>query len=101
VGGASDHGDFDSFVAAITSATVEVSRVKGVIDVHYVSPIEGDLRLGTSSGFKVNDVATPMRNHPRHSSPWGESCEFSSAYDLQVGDARVQINSLTGARSVS
>jgi hypothetical protein len=46
-------------------------------------------------------VVTPMRNHPRHSSPWGESCEFSSAYDIQAGDARVQINSLTGARVVS
>ena len=101
VGGASDHGDFDSFVAAITAATVEVTRVKGVIDVHYISPIEGALRLGTRSGFKVNDVVTPMRNHPRHSSPWGESCEFSSAYDIQAGDARVQINSLTGARVVS
>jgi len=101
VGGASDHGDFDSFVSAITAATVEVVRANGQIDVHYVSPVEGDLRLGTSSGFKVGGQATPLRNHPRHSSPWGESCEFSSAYDLKVGDARVQINSLTGARVVS
>ncbi len=101
VGGASDHGDFDSFFSAITSATVGVVRVKGVIDVHYVSAMEGDLRLGTSSGFKVDDQPTPMRDHPRHSSPWGESCEFSSAYDIAVDDSRVQINSLTGARLVS
>ncbi len=98
VGGASDHGDFDSFVAAITSATVEVVRTNGQIDVHYVSPVEGDLRLGTLSGFQVDGQATPLRNHPRHSSPWGESCEFSSYYDLQVDGARVRIDGTTGAR---
>ena len=83
---------------AITSATVEVVRTNGQIDVHYVSPVEGDLRLGTLSGFQVDGQATPLRNHPRHSSPWGESCEFSSYYDLQVDGARVRIDGTTGAR---
>jgi len=98
VGGASDHGDFDTFVEAITATTPEVVRAGGAIDVHYVSPIEGDLRLGTRSGFAVDGQATPLRDHPRHSSPWGEACEFSSAYDLTVGDARVRIDGTTGAR---
>ena len=98
VGGASDHGDFDSFVEAITASTPEVVRASGAIDVHYVSPIEGDLRLGTRSGFAVDGQATPLRDHPRHSSPWGEACEFSSAYDISDGDARVRIDGTTGAR---
>jgi len=98
VGGATEHGDFDTFVDSITAATVEVVRASGQIDVHYVSPVEGDLRLGTSTGFKVGGQATPMRDHPRHSSPWGESCEFSSFYDLKVGDNRVRIDGTTGAR---
>ena len=98
VGGASDHGDFDSFVEAITASTPEVVRAGGAIDVHYVSPIEGDLRLGTRSGFAVDGQATPLRDHPRHSSPWGEACEFSSAYDISDGDARVRIDGTTGAR---
>ena len=83
---------------SITAATVEVVRSNGQIDVHYVSPVEGDLRLGTLSGFKVGGQATPLRDHPRHSSPWGESCEFSSFYDLKVGDNRVRIDGTTGAR---
>lgn len=101
VGGASDHGDFDSFVEAITASTPEVVRASGAIDVHYVSPIEGDLRLGTRSGFAVDGQATPLRDHPRHSSPWGEACEFSSAYDISDGDARVRIDGTTGARVLS
>ena len=98
VGGASDHGSFDSFVEAITATTPEVVRASGAIDVHYVSPTEGDLRLGTRSGFVVDGRATPLRDHPRHSSPWGESCEFSSAYDLHDGDVRVRIDGTSGAR---
>lgn len=98
VGRAADHGDFSSFVDAITNAEIGTTRSPGRIDVRYVSPIEGVLTFGTQGDFKVGGITTPLRNHPRHSSPWGESCEFSSFYDLTVGDARVRIDGTTGGR---
>ncbi|MFM7070114.1 MAG: hypothetical protein ACKOYM_11735, partial [Actinomycetes bacterium] len=101
VGRAADHGDFDSFVDAVTNAEVTVTRGPGRIDVRYVSPVEGLLEFGSWSDFKVGGVVTPLRDHPRHSSPWGTSCEFSSYYDLHVGDARVQINGATGGRQLA
>ncbi len=101
VGRAADHGSFAAFVSAITSATVQVSRAPGQISVRYVSPTEGELRFSTRGGFTVDGVDTPLRDHPRHSSPWAEQCHLSRAFDIARGDARLQIDFATGARRVS
>jgi hypothetical protein len=78
-----------------------VSRAPGQISVRYVSPTEGELRFSTRGGFTVDGVDTPLRDHPRHASPWAEQCHLSRAFDIREGDARLQIDFATGARRVS
>lgn len=101
VGRAADHGSFAAFVDAITSAQVEVTRTGGHLSVRYVSPTEGELRFGTRGGFTVDGVDMPLRDHPRHSSPWAEQCHLGRGFDVQQGGARLQLDFTTGARRVS
>jgi hypothetical protein len=101
VGRAADHGSFAQFVAAITSAPVEVTRSGARISVRYVSPTEGELRFGTQDPFVVNGVDTPLRDHPRHSSPWAEQCHLGEGFDISEGGARLQLDFTTGGRRVS
>ena len=101
VGRAADHGSFAGFVAAIASAIVEITRSGSEIAVRYVSPTEGDLRLATSGGFTVDGIATPLRDHPRHGSPWSQECHLEEGFEIADGDASLRINFTTAARRVS
>ena len=101
VGRRADHGSFAAFVAAITAATVEVTRGGAEIAVRYVSPTEGELRFGTTGPFSVGGIDTPLRNHPRHSSPWAEQCHLVEGFDISNGGARLQLDFTHGARRVS
>jgi hypothetical protein len=101
VGRRADHGSFAAFVAAVTSATVEVNRLPGSISVRYVSPTEGELRFSTPGGFQVDGVPTPLRDHPRHSSPWAEECALGEGFDIRQGGSRLQLNFTTAGRRVN
>ncbi len=101
VGRAADHGSFASFVSACTAAVVEVTRAPGDVAVRYESPTEGELRLGIRTPFFVDGVETPLRDHPRHSSPWAEQCHLGQGFDISEGGARLQLDFTHAARRVS
>ena len=101
VGRKADHGSFAGFVSAISAATVEITRSGSSISARYVSPTEGDLRLGTSGGFTVNGVDTPLRDHPRHDSPWAQTCALEQGFDISKGGSRLRLNFATAGREVS
>ena len=101
VGRAADHGSFASFVSACTAAVVEVTRAPGDVAVRYESPIEGELRLGIRTPFFVDGVETPLRDHPRHSSPWAEQCHLGQGFDISEGGARLQLDFTPAARRVT
>ncbi len=101
VGRRADHGSFAAFVTAITNSlpTVEVDGSQLV--VRYASPTEGQLVFGTAASFSVNGVVQPLRDHPRHSSPWAEQCHLAEGFDIREGDARLSINFTTAGRQIS
>ena len=107
VGRAADHpalsgsAAFGAFVAAVTAAAPVVVRTGPEIDVTYTSPIEGTLRLGTQGGFSLDGTARPLRDHPRHSSPWAEQCALGKGMDISAGGSRLELNVGTGGRRVS
>ena len=101
VGRAADHGSFAAFVAAVTSSAPVAVRSPGRIDVSYTSPTEGELRFGTQGGFTVDGVATPLRDHPRHSSPWAEQCANGEGFDISDGSVRLQLDVARAGRRVS
>lgn len=100
VGRRADHGSFAAFVAAITGSAPTVQRIPGSVSVRYVSPTEGELRFGSSGPFTVDGTATPLRDHPRHSSPWAEQCQLVEAFDIREGDARLAMDFTTAGRTV-
>ncbi|MFZ4516829.1 MAG: twin-arginine translocation signal domain-containing protein [Microthrixaceae bacterium] len=101
VGRAADHGSFAAFVAAVAAAAPSVVRSPGRIDVTYVSPSEGELRFGTQGGFTVKGAASPLRDHPRHSSPWAEQCANGEGFDISDGEVRLQLDVAHAGRRVS
>ena len=101
VGGASEHGSFEAFVDAVSSATVEVVGIGGERTVRYVSPTEGELRFGVVGAFRVDGVEVPLRDHPRHSSPWAEQCAVVESFDIRDGDRRLVMDTTTAGRVVS
>ena len=85
----------------MTAAAPVVVRTGPEIDVTYTSPIEGTLRLGTQGGFSLDGTARPLRDHPRHSSPWAEQCALGKGMDISAGGSRLELNVGTGGRRVS
>lgn len=101
VGRAADHGSFANFVAAISSATVEIVRVGGQVTARFVSPTAGDLVLPSTGSFTLDGVDTALRDHPRHSSPWAEQCALGEGFDIRAGGARLELDVATASRRVS
>lgn len=100
-----DAGDFATFVAAVTSAPVEVVRPGGAEGngrrVRYVSPSQGELVYSVQGGFRVAGAQVQVKGHPRLSSPWGEVCHLGRYLELTEGDARLVIDFDKGAREVA
>ena len=69
--------------------------------MRYSSPTEGVLTFGTSGPFAVDGVVTPLRNHPRHRSPWGEVGALVEGFDVADGPHRLQIDVTRAARRVT
>ena len=101
VGRRADHGSFAGFVDAVTTANIEVVRTGQEVSVRFSSPSEGTLEFASTGGFSVEGVDSPLRDHPRHSSPWAEQCAFGEAIDINEGGARLQVDAATAARRVS
>jgi len=101
VGRAADYGDFATFVATMSAVTPTVSRLGATISVHYPSPSAGDLTFGSAAAFTVNGVATPLRDHPRHQSPWANTPALVEGFDITEGPSRLQIDFTHAARQVS
>jgi hypothetical protein len=101
VGRRAEAGTFGDFVAAVTSAVVEVTRGPGSVAVRYESPAEGELRFGSSGPFQVDGATVGLRDHPRHSSPWAEECALGEGFDISQGGSRLQLDLATGGRRVS
>ena len=101
VGRRADHGSFAGFVAAITAATPTVVHDGPEIVARYVSPTEGELALGTNTAFTRNGVVEPLRDHPRHSSPWAEQCSLAEGFDISEGGSRLTLNLQTAGRRLS
>ena len=99
-----DVGDFDDFVAAITSAPVEVTRPDGVGGdaqrARYVSPSQGELVFSAREGFSVDGATVALKDHPRHDSPWGEVCHLGTFLTLTDGDSSLAIDFDKGVREV-
>lgn len=98
-----DAGDFATFVAAVTSAPVEVVRPGGAEGrrVRYVSPSQGEVVYSLQQGLTVGGAAQQIKGHPRLSSPWGEVCHLGRYLELTEGDRRLVIDFDKGAREVS
>ncbi len=105
VGRRADAGDFAAFVAAVTSAPVEVVRPGGADGngrrVRYVSPSQGEVVYSLQQGLTVGGTAMQVKGHPRLSSPWGEVCHLGRYLELTEGDRRLVIDFDKGAREVS
>ena len=100
VGRQVDHGSFAAFVGAIATSAPAVTRTGGSMSVSYASPSAGELRLDDRGKFLVDGVATPLRDHPRHSSPWAEQCHLGEGFDIRDGDARLALDFTSGGRLV-
>jgi hypothetical protein len=101
VGRAADHGDFATFVERIAATAPTVTRGPGTIAVRYPSPTAGVLEFGSRGPFVVDGAEVPLRDHPRHSSPWAEVGALVEGLDVADGGHRLEIDFTHAARRVS
>ena len=105
VGRAADHGNFAAFVAAVAAAPPVVIHDGGtdstLVSVTYASPTEGTLAFSTRGGFSVDGIEAPLRDHPRHSSPWAEQCAEGPWFDIRDGQSRLVLDLAAGTRTAS
>ncbi len=102
VGRAADAGTFAEFVAAVTGAEVEVDRPGGGGQrARYVSPSQGELVFSAPGDFLVDGTVVPLRQHPRHESPWGEVCHLGRFLALTEGDSSLVIDFDKGTRELT
>lgn len=97
VGRAADAGSFAEFVAAVTSATPEVTGAGVARKVRYRSPSVGELAFGAVGAFTVDGREESLRNE-RLESPWGSVCHLGGFLDLTVEGQRYATDLATGAR---
>jgi len=97
-------GTFATFVDAIGSADVEVTRPGGADGygqrARYVSPSQGELVYSASRGLTVDGQQVAVKDHPRLDSPWGEVCHLGKFLTLSDGDSSLVIDFDKGAREV-
>lgn len=62
-------GNFDTFVAQITSAQVKVDG----LNVEYHSPGHGVIQFGWEGDFLVNGQAIPLTGYPRYDNPFAQT----------------------------
>lgn len=101
VGRRADAGSFGSFVDAIGSAEVEVTRTRhGRQRARYVSPTRGELVYSYGEGLQVQGQGVAVGDHPRLESPWGDVCHLGEFLELQRDGHSLTIDFDKGVREV-
>ena len=102
VGRAADHGSFASFVERLHrgggGGDPGPRRRGGPATCRRP---RASCAWGSARPFFVDGVETPLRDHPRHSSPWAEQCHLGQGFDISEGGARLQLDFTHAARRVS
>ncbi|WP_040493267.1 hypothetical protein [Ilumatobacter nonamiensis] len=101
VGNDEDDGDFDAFVAAITSSDPAVVRDDAGFAVDWTSPSSGSIEFSSTGAFVVDGSDQPLADHPRHESPWGTVEHESLQYRLSDGTHQWSVDFDSAERTVS
>jgi len=87
VGTSEDDGDLDTFVATLAANEPTVTRDDAGFSVAWVSPSSGRVEFASAGPFLVEGEEQPLRDFPRHDSPWGTVDHLATSYALEAGDA--------------
>lgn len=101
VGTATDDGDLDTFVAALTAHDPEVTRTAEGFDVSWTSPSAGPISFASTGPFVVDGVEQPIADFPRHESPWGMVEHLATTYALRTAGASWRTDFVERSREVS
>jgi hypothetical protein len=104
VGNAARWGDFDSFVAAVSAAPVEVQdlgTVAGVsrgFDVTYGSPTEGSMTFSWTGPLTVDGTEVPLHGTNRYDNPFGTTPFGETRVAISDGRTSLTVDPTTAHR---
>ncbi len=99
--GSDEGGTLDDFIAALTSADPSVVRDDTGFTVSWTSPSAGIVDFSSTGPFLIEGEEQPLRDFPRHESPWGGIEHLSRQYNLTAGDSTWSNDFDAMTRSVS
>lgn len=107
VGRSADYGEFESFVAAVTSREPAVTPLgeegdaSAGFDVSWESPSVGELTFGWDSPLTVEGEEVPIHGYARVESPWAAVPHLEPTFGVEAGDHVVELDFEAGTREVS
>jgi hypothetical protein len=99
LGRASDYADFDSFMAAISSAPLVADAES--LSVDYASPSQGRLVMSWDGPLTRDGIPVVVADYPRYESPYGSSAFPGEVISFEHEDQTLELNFADRDRRVS
>ena len=95
VGRKADDGSFESFIQAVSSASLSIRGLQ----VTYHAPGLGQVEFAWNGPLSLDGAAIPLQNYPRWDNPYLRADFNSSKFTIQYGELRLNLDFKENIRS--
>ena len=99
LGDAEEYGDFESFKAAIKSASLAADPQ--TLAISYDSPSQGTIEMSWTGAVLNNGVEVKLSNYDRYENPWSQSAFPAGEISFTHGDSYLHLDFDSNTRDAS